>query len=206
MYSSILIITHNPLAGSALGNYLQDSKVYKLAYASFDRLNEISADRDPDVLLLLGGEENEDRLREAIARYPRAKPILIFRSGSPLEQIEWLNQGIRGLINEREDDLRTLESVIAKVTLGQVWASRQIFSQLSSESPRRRPGEIYSTLTAREREVMNLVSTGLRNAVVAERLGIAEKTVKSHLSRIFQKLEVRNRVQATVRYRESVTD
>jgi DNA-binding CsgD family transcriptional regulator len=50
-------------------------------------------------------------------------------------------------------------------------------------------------LTQREREVALLVADGLRSRVVAERLGIASQTVKSHLKTIFDKLGVRNRVE-----------
>lgn len=50
-------------------------------------------------------------------------------------------------------------------------------------------------LTSREREVALLVSDGLRSREVAERLGIASQTVKSHLKTIFDKLGVRNRVE-----------
>jgi DNA-binding CsgD family transcriptional regulator len=50
-------------------------------------------------------------------------------------------------------------------------------------------------LTHREREVALLVADGLRSREVAERLGIASQTVKSHLKTIFDKLGVRNRVE-----------
>jgi DNA-binding CsgD family transcriptional regulator len=50
-------------------------------------------------------------------------------------------------------------------------------------------------LTQREREVALLVAEGLRSREVAERLGIASQTVKSHLKTIFDKLGVRNRVE-----------
>lgn len=56
------------------------------------------------------------------------------------------------------------------------------------------PG-VADGLTQREREVALLVSEGLRSREVAERLGIASQTVKSHLKTIFDKLGVRNRVE-----------
>jgi len=62
------------------------------------------------------------------------------------------------------------------------------------------PGEpavvaVADGLTQREREVALLVADGLRSREVAERLGIASQTVKSHLKTIFDKLGVRNRVE-----------
>ncbi len=57
------------------------------------------------------------------------------------------------------------------------------------------PPEAADGLTQREREVALLVADGLRSREVAERLGIASQTVKSHLKTIFDKLGVRNRVE-----------
>ena len=56
-------------------------------------------------------------------------------------------------------------------------------------------GQPADGLTQREREVALLVADGLRSREVAERLGIASQTVKSHLKTIFDKLGVRNRVE-----------
>ncbi|HEY7725803.1 MAG TPA: LuxR C-terminal-related transcriptional regulator [Anaeromyxobacteraceae bacterium] len=58
-----------------------------------------------------------------------------------------------------------------------------------------RPPPAADGLTQREREVALLVADGLRSREVAERLGIASQTVKSHLKTIFDKLGVRNRVE-----------
>jgi DNA-binding NarL/FixJ family response regulator len=54
------------------------------------------------------------------------------------------------------------------------------------------------SLTAREREVLALVGQGLSNRLVARRLGIAEKTVKAHLTNVFAQIGVTDRVQAAL--------
>jgi len=59
-----------------------------------------------------------------------------------------------------------------------------------------------TTLTSRETEVLNLISDGLSNKAIARRLGISEKTVKSHLTRVFAELGVSDRTQAALWARE----
>jgi DNA-binding CsgD family transcriptional regulator len=55
-------------------------------------------------------------------------------------------------------------------------------------------------LTPREREILVLVAAGDSTRVIAERLGIAEGTVKAHLTSVYKKIRVQNRVQAARYY------
>ena len=64
-------------------------------------------------------------------------------------------------------------------------------------------GGPFGSLTAREAELVELIAQGLDNAQVAARLGLSEKTVRNHITRIFDKLGVENRSQAIVRARDA---
>jgi len=59
-------------------------------------------------------------------------------------------------------------------------------------------GEFYSGLTEREKEILRLITLGGTNKEIAAKLGISEKTVKNHISSIFQTLHVNNRTQAAI--------
>lgn len=61
----------------------------------------------------------------------------------------------------------------------------------------------FPELTPREREVLDLIAAGLRNAAIAARLGLAAKTVGNHISTIFAKLQVASRAEAIVRARDA---
>lgn len=64
--------------------------------------------------------------------------------------------------------------------------------------PQRRPEGPSAGLSAREREVLGLVAQGLPNKTIARRLGISEKTVKTHLTRVFSVLGVGDRTSAAL--------
>lgn len=61
----------------------------------------------------------------------------------------------------------------------------------------------FSSLTAREREILDLIAAGLDNAQIAARLALSEKTVRNNITHIFDKLQVENRSQAIVRARDA---
>jgi ATP/maltotriose-dependent transcriptional regulator MalT len=64
--------------------------------------------------------------------------------------------------------------------------------------PRPAPPKALDELTAREREIFRLIAGGLSNAEIAQQLYISDTTVKTHITHIFQKLGLRDRVQAVV--------
>jgi pimeloyl-ACP methyl ester carboxylesterase/DNA-binding CsgD family transcriptional regulator len=65
------------------------------------------------------------------------------------------------------------------------------------------PQSAFPELSPREREVLDLIAQGLDNTQIAERLFVSQKTVRNHISHIFQKLMVRNRAQAIVLARQA---
>jgi DNA-binding NarL/FixJ family response regulator len=80
--------------------------------------------------------------------------------------------------------------------------TRRLIERFSGHAPRAETARLRE-LTEREREVLLLVSRGLSNAEIAQRLFLGETTVKTHVAHILDKLEVRDRVQAVVLAYES---
>jgi DNA-binding NarL/FixJ family response regulator len=70
------------------------------------------------------------------------------------------------------------------------------FGQLRTNIPS--DSDVYSDLTPREREVLRLVASGRANKEIGAQLGISERTVKTHISNIFSKLELTDRTQAAL--------
>ncbi|GAA2290229.1 response regulator transcription factor [Streptomyces atrovirens] len=78
--------------------------------------------------------------------------------------------------------------------------TRRLIAEFAAKPARRATVDpaVLDTLTRREREVLSCVGEGLSNADIAARLDMAEATVKTHVSRLLGKLELRSRVQAAV--------
>jgi DNA-binding NarL/FixJ family response regulator len=100
-----------------------------------------------------------------------------------------LNEAIR---SAARGDYFLLPSITAKVVAE--------FARLAKASPP--VAEIPNPLSSREVEILGLVSGGLSNREIADRLVISEGTVKNHLTNILGKLGARDRLQATIRARE----
>jgi len=97
-----------------------------------------------------------------------------------------------------------LLKAIKKVHAGEVWIDRSMMSSVLSDVRSERHEETdpeapkIASLTPREREVIALVSEGLKNKLIGERLFISETTVTHHLSSIFSKLDVSDRLELII--------
>ncbi len=76
--------------------------------------------------------------------------------------------------------------------------TRRLIARFAAISPTAERSRLLKTLSAREREVLVLMASGMSNAQIAGALGLEEATIKSHVSRLLTKLDLRSRVQAVI--------
>jgi DNA-binding NarL/FixJ family response regulator len=104
----------------------------------------------------------------------------------------------------KNTEARDLLDAVRTVARGEGIVAPAVTRRLIAEfaaRPVREPGTdpaVLDALTRREREVLSCLGAGLSNAAIAERLDMAEATVKTHVSRLLGKLGLRSRVQAAV--------
>jgi DNA-binding NarL/FixJ family response regulator len=89
-------------------------------------------------------------------------------------------------------------SITRRVAAGEAYVTPALATEMLVEFSRPRPADSFSELTARETSVLELLSQGLTNREIGERLYLAEKTIKHHMSSILQKLHVSTRTEAAV--------
>jgi DNA-binding NarL/FixJ family response regulator len=97
------------------------------------------------------------------------------------------------------DMIRAIAAVSAGEAIFSAGVAQRVLGFLTS--PRR--DDAFPDLTPREREVLSLIASGLNNATIATRLGLAANTVGNHISSIFGKLQVASRAEAIIRARSA---
>jgi DNA-binding NarL/FixJ family response regulator len=152
---------------------------------------------EPDVLLLdlsmpdMDGIEVTDMLRESV---PRTR-VVVFTSFSDRERIvRALDAGAIGYLLKDAEPEEILGAIRAAARGESPLAPRAAAELLADRKSR--PPTVE--LTGRELEVLRLVVDGLANKQIARRLGISEKTVKGHLTNLFQRIGVADRTQAAL--------
>jgi DNA-binding NarL/FixJ family response regulator len=162
-----------------------------------DEAVSLAAERNPDVVLMdlempvLDGIEATKRIR---ATQPDVA-VVVLTSFSDRERIlSALDAGAAGyLLKDAEPD--ALARAIEAAARGEAPLDPKAARELLSV--RRAPGPAEA-LSDREREVLELVAQGLPNKLIAQRLGISEKTVKAHLTSVFRQIGVTDRTQAAL--------
>lgn len=144
-----------------------------------------------DVLLLdLQMERSALPDIESLSR--RARVVVVTASEQSGDALAALRAGARAVVFKRFA-VESLMDAVRAVVEGHVWMPPALQAELTT----RMLEPAAEALSSREREIARLVALGLRNAEVARKLSITEATVKTHLNNIFQKLNVRDRVELT---------
>jgi DNA-binding NarL/FixJ family response regulator len=129
----------------------------------------------------------------------RAAAVMLLQTATPESVVSAFREGARGLFY-RSHSLKALSKCIRSVHEGQIWASNQDIEHLISAVVQTKPLEFHNAkgmplLTRREEDVVRLVADGLKNREIADKLNVAEHSVRNYLYRILDKLELSTRVE-----------
>jgi DNA-binding NarL/FixJ family response regulator len=138
-------------------------------------------------------------LPQIIDQYPQLKVIILTAQVSLAESVKAIRDGARGIILKHAASEFLIKG-IHKVFEGELWADNPTMTQVVESLSRKyrgdsRPEQGRKDLSEREIEVVVLIASGHRNKEIASKLFISEQTVKTHLSNIFQKLGVNDRLE-----------
>ena len=161
----------------------------------------LAAEHSPDVVLMdlvMPGMDGVDATRRILAMAPRTQVVILSAYADDESVFAAVNAGAAGYLTKdsgAEQIRRAVETVHAGGALLDPLVQRRLLDRVRTAHSRP-PAEPPHDLTQREVEVIRLISQGLSNAEIAERLVVSEATVKTHVNNILAKTELRDRAQA----------
>jgi two-component system nitrate/nitrite response regulator NarL len=166
---------------------------------------KVAEELRPDVMLLDislpgGGVEAAASIARAC---PSVRAVMLTASESELDVASALQAGARGYILKGSSAAEVVETVRA-IFKGESYVAPSLAARLLIQMGKRNEvvtSKPVSDLTAREDEILALVSSGMTNKEIANRLRLTERTVKHHMTSIMRKSNVRNRVEAMLMFR-----
>jgi DNA-binding NarL/FixJ family response regulator len=205
---SIMIVDDHAVIRSGLRMLVeQDATMSVIAQAGTVAEAIDGAKREqPDIIILdliLGEEDGLDCLPELCSVSPKSRVLVLTGVQSPESHRSAIRRGAMGIVLKQQA-AESLLKAIHRVSAGEVWIDRSMLGNVISEPKNGKREEAdpeaikIKSLTPREREVVALVSEGLKNKQIGERLFISETTVTHHLSSIYSKLAVSDRLELVI--------
>ncbi len=195
----VLVVDDHMVVRAGLEQLLSTAPDIELAGTAADGLAAVDEYERlrPDVVLMdlsmprCDGVEATRRIRSA---HPEAHIVVLTSFSEQARILEALEAGADGYLLKHADPEQILEAIRVAMAGGAPLDPQAARALLDA----RRVATPTVALTDREREVLGLVKDGLANKQIARRLDISERTVKAHLTNVFQRIGVTDRTQAAM--------
>lgn len=201
----ILIADDHPIFRDGLRGLLEAEPGFRVVGEAADgeATVALAVRLKPDILLLdliMPKRSGLEALRDLASSTSPMRTIILAAVIGEADIVQALQLGARGVVS-KESATQTLFKSIRAVMAGQYWVGRESvaglvealrrFTPSSGEEPRRQK----FALTPRELEIIATIVAGYTNKDIAEKFSLSEQTVKHHLTNIFDKLGVSNRLE-----------
>jgi DNA-binding NarL/FixJ family response regulator len=155
----------------------------------------------PDVVLMdlkMPNMDGVEATRQIRAQLPDMKILILTTFDADNHVLQALEAGVSGYVLKDSQSDAIITSIQAVVSGERVMAGAVANRVLDMLTGAATPKEFYDGLTTREVEILKLLATGMANKQIAFRLKISEKTVRNHVSNMYQKLNIYDRSQAVL--------
>ncbi|MBP0438271.1 response regulator [Tianweitania sediminis] len=206
----VAIIDDHPLFREGVSRSLAELEGFEVVAegASAEDALRIAAEHSPDIVLLdlsMPGSGLK-AITPILMNDPDQKIVVLTVSEASEDVAEALKSGAKGFALKGVGS-RALAEILRTVAGGETYVapklSAALLSRLTTPASPPEP-DLLASLTARERQILDLVARGLSNKHVAIELDLHEKTVKHHMTRILAKLGVGNRTEAALAFRDAL--
>ena len=198
-----LVVDDQTLFRSGLTSLLgEDERVEVVGQAvdGSDAIKQVTRLK-PDVVLMDIKMPNVDGIeatRQVSELAPGTKVLILTTFETDSQVIQALKAGASGYVLKDSSAAAIVSSIVAVTAGEKVMASAVANRVLEMLTGTATPKEFYDGLTNREIEILKLLANGMANKQIAYRLKISEKTVRNHVSSIFQKLHLNDRTEAAL--------
>jgi two-component system, NarL family, response regulator LiaR len=199
----VLIADDQTLFRSGLARLLNDDprvEVVGEAVDGDDAARQVTLLR-PDVILMDIKMPNSDGVQATqriMAENPAAKVLILTTFDTDSYVLQALKAGASGYVLKDSRVESIVSSILAVVAGERVMSSSIANMVLDLLAGASNGKEFYDGLTARELEILKLLAAGIANKQIAFRLKISEKTVRNHVSNMYEKLNIADRAQAAL--------
>jgi DNA-binding NarL/FixJ family response regulator len=163
----------------------------------------------PDVVVMdlhMPGTNGVDATRAILHAVPTTRVLVLTMFEDDDSVFAAMRAGASGYLikgAQQDEIIRAIRSVAAGQAIFGPTVARRIITFFASGTRTAPTAEPFPELTAREREVLDLIANGRSNTAIAQQLVISTKTVSNHISAIFTKLQVADRAEAIIRARQA---
>jgi len=195
----IALVESDPLRLVGFRALLESESDLEMISAS---LPEIAVQTKVDVVLIGDrvGQNLFDTISNVKTMHPNLPIIVIGPNRDDETSLNAIVAGAKGYVFDGAPP-REFAQAIRVVSQGSVWAPRRVLSmfvELAITQPKRmRPG-VNAVITDREKQVLQMLVSGLTNKEIGAPLGIVERTVKAHIAKLMRKIGVHNRIELSV--------
>ncbi len=199
----VLIADDQTLFRAGLAGLLEGDPRVQIVGQAVDGLDVVkkAAAIKPDVVLMdlkMPNLDGVEATRQILAENPDIKVLVLTTFDTDSFVLQALRAGASGYVLKDSQAEAVVSSILAVVAGERVMASAVANRVVGMLSGTTTPKEFYDGLTAREVEILKLIAIGQANKQIAHRLSISEKTVRNHVSNIYEKLGIYDRSQAVL--------
>lgn len=199
MTIKVLIVDDHLLSRKGIASILSANALFKIIGEATNGAEALEKAKYlmPDLILMdirMPGGDGLEATRLIKSAMPHIKIIILSVSDDVQDFFEAIKLGAQGYLLKNMEPEYWLDYILS-IVQGEAPISRVLAAKILQEFSVQKAAEFDSRLSEREKEVLQLISQGLGNKEISEKLYISESTVKNHLRNILDKLHLQNRMQ-----------